>query len=138
MRHVIKQSRKDGTKPARRLKIRPAYLILLVLMALFAFKFIEKTQEVRSLAAQEAALRGANSQTEQQNAQLRRTIAYDHTTGFIENTARSVLGYAQPNEIPIMIQPRHAVYVSGQASVNARRRAAPQPVWKQWIRVLFG
>src|SRR5579859_3989950 len=138
MRHVIKRSHQNATEQRHRRTIRPQYLILLVLMALFAFKFVEKTQEVRSLAVQEAALRATNDATAQQNAQLRSAIAYDRTMSYVQNSARSEFGLALPNDIPVMVLSRHASYAQTPVRVPAFRPVSSGPAWKQWLHAFFG
>jgi cell division protein FtsB len=134
-RKTGKVASQKAEKP-RHFKIRPAYVILGLLMALFAFKFIEKTREIRHLQREEAALVYENRVTAQQNAALRRNIVYYRSTQYMENQARLLLGYTNPGEVPIQSKPSYPRFV-------AVRRALPPPaspsvpVWKQWWSVFF-
>lgn len=135
--HGRPRASKPKPEKPRRFRIRPAYVILVALLALFAFKFVEKTQEIRQLARQEAALRYQNRQTAQQNAQLQRSIRYFHTSRFVEDEARRLLGYTKQGEVVIESQATHqpAAYVR-----PAPTRPAPPslPIWKQWWQAFFG
>jgi cell division protein FtsB len=125
------QDSQEGTS----FRFRPAYVILLLCMALFAFKFIQKTQEIRALAAQAAAVRYQNERTAAENDQLRREIGYYRTPNYIENTARTY-GFARPGDVPIQTQPVNPRIVA----VRAAPLPAPSmatPVWKQWWLAFF-
>lgn len=115
-------------------RIRPAYLVLLACMALFAFKFLEKTQEVRQLAAQEAAIRYQNAATARDNQRLQRAIGYYRTPAFIESSARTY-GFTRPGDVPIQIQPVSQRVVAVRAAPLPPTYA--EPVWKQWWSAFF-
>jgi cell division protein FtsB len=137
MEHKPRKVARPTAEKSRRFKVRPTYVILGVLMALFAFKFIQKTQEIRQLQQQEAALRYENQQTAQQNAQLQREIITYRSAQWVADQARSLLGFTMPGEVPIQPQIVH------QPVVEARPAPVPTPapsvpVWKQWWRVFFG
>lgn len=131
---------KPDTMPAERRKrslIRPAYVILLVLMALFAFKFVQKTQEIRRLAAQEAALQYANRKTAQANARLASAIRYYRTPDYAAGEARAVFGYTEPGDVAIMSRPIQEPAVAVRAA-PPRPPSPSKPVWKQWWDAFFG
>ena len=117
------------------LRIRPAYLILLLCMALFAFKFIQKTQEIRALAAQAAAIRHQHERTAAENDRLRREIGYFQTPNYIESTARTY-GFARPGDVPIQTQPVSRRIVAVRAAPLPPPSMAT-PVWKQWWLAFF-
>jgi cell division protein FtsB len=128
----------DDTAKRRRLRVRPAYLVLAVFLALFAYKFLQKTREIRGLARQEAALRWQNQQTARQNAALQRAILYDRTMPYVEDQAREIFWYSKPGDIlvgsvPTFLQPRPMVRVA-----PPRPAAPPEPTWKQWWKAFFG
>ena len=125
-----------GETGRARFKIRIAYVVLALIMAFFAVKFVQKAQEVRSLARQDAALRQANAQTRQDNAQLRRAIRYYRTPQYAENEARAVFGYTRPGDVAVQVTPRHPQAVAVRAAPVHLQ--PPPPVWKQWWQVFFG
>lgn len=132
-------SRSEGTvverrKPAR---LRWPYLIVAALMVLFAYKFVQKTHEIRQLNVQAAALRYANRQTAEDNARLQRAIRYYRTTGYLEEEARSTLGYTKPGELTVMSTPKYRP-VAPALSPGPRVRANPEPAWRQWWKAFFG
>lgn len=133
---TTKQPQPQTTEPRKRFRIRPAYVLLLALMALFAFKFIEKTGEVRRLAAEEAALQSSNNQAQQQNTRLRQDITYYHTPQYIESEARAVFGYTKPGETSIMTRPVNPPVVS-ERRAPPPPSAPPRPPWQQWWNALF-
>lgn len=114
----------------RRLHVRPAYLILLLFLGLFAYKFIQKTQEVRRLSAQEAALQAQNDQIASDNQRMGRAITYYQTSSYVEGQARALLGYIKPGDVPVQVLP-HYRQVAVRAVVP-RPPPTPLPVWRQW------
>lgn len=130
-----KQNQK--TKRLQRLRIRPAYIILAILMALFAFKFIQKTQEIRTLRQEESALRYQNQQTAAENTRLQRAIGYYRTSDYIENEARALFGYTKPGEVAIQSSLSRAP-VATVRPAPPPSAPPPPPVWKQWWRTFFG
>lgn len=133
------QRKQKGSPPERRhrLRIRPAYLFLVLLMGVFAFKFVQKTQEIKSLTAQEITLRNQNAALETSRANVKKAISYYRSPQYVESSARSVLGYTKPGETRVQVQIRPPVV--------ERVRAAPviapppaQPAWKQWWSTFFG
>lgn len=105
-------------------------------MGLFAYKFVEKTQELRQLTREANALRIANQQTLQENERIGNAIRYYHTDQYIEQQARSLFGYTKPGEVAIMTKPRYQhVTVRAEPII---RTAPPDPTWKQWWHALFG
>jgi cell division protein FtsB len=121
----------------RRLRPRLAYLLLLGVMGLFAFKFVEKTQEIKRLTAQETALQMQNDKIWQDNQQQRRDIRYYQTLQFIEEDARSVLGYTKPGDTAVRLRPVQTHVVTERAAPIVPA-APPPPNWKQWWQVFFG
>lgn len=115
--------------------MRPAYIVLAILLALFALKFVEKMQEVRQLQSQETALQISNNQTQRQNVKLQRAIHYYGTPQYIEQEARAVLGYTMAGDVPILTRPHHAP-VPALRPAPARPLAPPQPTWEQWWRAM--
>jgi len=105
-------TQKQKTKRLERLRVRPAYIILAILMALFAFKFIQKTQEIRAFRQEETALRFENQQTAAENARLQHAIGYYRTSDYIENEARALFGYTKPGEVAIQSSITHAPVVT--------------------------
>lgn len=117
------------------IKIRWQYVVLLLLMALFTVKFIQKTQELRSLTAQAGALRAENQRTIADTARLRRAIRYYKTTGYIEQQARARFGYTLPGDVVILPNPHQ-----GPRKITRRvvvQYVAPPPSWKQWWSAFF-
>jgi len=118
----------------RRARIRPAYLALLVILGLFAFAFVRRIQEVRRLEAQAQGLQQQNAATAANNQRLRKAIKYYRTNAYLEEEARSVLGYTMPGDISILTKPHPA------AVVTVRRAPptpppTPAPSWEQWWQV---
>jgi cell division protein FtsB len=117
------------------IRIRWPYVILFLLMVLFTVKFIQKTQELRSLTAQANALRVQNQQTIRDNARIKRAIRYYKTTGYVESEARARFAYTLPGDVVILPSPHAA------AARHIRRPVvqyvAPPPIWKQWWAVFF-
>ncbi len=138
-RTVQPQSDQDSRKPGRLLRVRPAYLVLLLFMGLFAFKFVEKTQEIKTLTTQEVALQRQNQALESQGARTRANIARYRTLKYVEETARSILGYRDPGETTIQTSPPHPVRVEHVrvAPAPAPLRTAEDPA-AQWWHIFFG
>jgi cell division protein FtsB len=108
-----------------------------ILMALFAFAFVNKMQETRRLAAEKAALQYQNDQTQQQNAALQRATRYEKTYHYVEDAARADFGYVQANEVAIEAKPVTAPPPPHPTFRPAPARPAP-PVWQQWWHAFFG
>lgn len=125
------------SEPGRRrprIRIRWQYVILVVLMALFTVKFVQKTQELRTLTQEAAALRLENRQTLRDNARTRAAIRYYRTTEYVKEQARGILGYTLPGDLTIMSQPHYQRAVVRRAPV---RPVALDPTWKQWWHSFF-
>jgi cell division protein FtsB len=125
----------EAHERSRRMKIRPAYVVLLIVMGFFAFKFVEKTRELQQLTRQATLLRAENQKTMRDNARIKRDINYFKTTQYVEQQARALFGYTRPGDVAIVTKPavrqapvlRHAAY-----------RAAPAtPTWKEWWDSFF-
>lgn len=135
MRRVVRKP--QGTEARKpRIRIRWQYVVLSLLMVLFAIKFVQKTQELRAVNAEATALRVANQQTIRDNARLTRAIRYEKTPRYIQEQARAMLGDTMPGEISIKVHPsyRHVVAVRRAPA----RYVDPQPTWQQWWRSFFG
>ena len=137
MPSVTPQVKKQAPERRRRLRIRPAYLLLVVLMGLFAFKFIQKTEQIKSLNAQEVALQQQNRSLEVERANTRAAIRGYRSPSYVENTARSILGYAKPGETLVQLAPTQVVVEHVRAAPVATP-APSQPTWKLWWRTFFG
>lgn len=121
----------------RRVRIRPAYILLALLMGLFAFKFIEKTQETKGLAAREAALRQQNLALQADSARVKNDIAHYRSPQYVEEEARAAFGYTKPGDTAIQIQPVPPRVVQVRAG-PPQPAAPPEPAWKQWWQSFFG
>jgi cell division protein FtsB len=116
--------------------LHPGYVVLVLLLALFAFKFIQRTEEVRQLTRQEMALQLQNEKTRQENARLQRAIQEYRMPRYVEGEARAVLGYTMPGEVAIMTS--HIRHSRPRPQVRvAHVIAAPEPSWKQWWKAFF-
>jgi len=105
-------------------------VLLVVALGLFAWKFMEKTQEVRRLGQQESALRYENQQTAAENRRILAAIKYYRTPRYVEGQARALLGYTFPGEISVQVKPQRAQPIMRRAP--ALPPATPAPVWHQW------
>ncbi len=137
MRRAIKQHTPAPTTQSRRWRVRPLSLLLLAAMALFGYKFLQKTQEIKGLAAQEAALQAQNQSLAQQNARIRQAQRYYQTDQYVENAARSTLGLIKPGETVIVAQPVRQ-RIETVRSAPPAPLAPPDPAWKQWWNAFFG
>jgi cell division protein FtsB len=121
----------------RRARLRWQYLILAILLGLFAWKFLQRMQEVKTLQQQASALQAQNNATAQENARLQRAIRYYRTPQYVEQEARAVLGYTMPGNVSILTRP--VIARTGPVVRAAPRQLVPPlPVWKQWWRAFFG
>jgi cell division protein FtsB len=118
----------------RRTRFHPAYLVLAVILALFAVAFVRRIQDVRRLQAQDRTLLQQNAQTAADNARLRRDIRYYQTTAYVEEEARAVLGYTMPGDISILPKLRPAPVESAPRTPMVLT-ATPEPAWQQWWQV---
>ncbi len=137
MRRATKQQTQTPTTQSRRWRVRPLSLLLLAAMALFGYKFLQKTQEIKGLAVQEAALQAQNQNLAQQNAQIRQSQRYYQTDQYVENAARSTLGLIKPGETVIVAQPVRQ-RIETVRSAPLAPLAPPDPAWKQWWNAFFG
>lgn len=115
----------------RHLPVRPAYIALAILLALFAFKFAQKMQEVRQLQSQESALQVSNNQTQSQNVKLQRAIHYYGTSQYVEQAARAELGYTMAGDVLILTRP-HQAPVPALRAAPSKPLPPLQPSWQQW------
>ena len=136
MQRGTKRSETGAPEERKRFRLRLAYVILAIAMALFAYKFLEKTKEIRGLAQQAAALRYQNQQTARQNASLQRSIKNYRTPQYVENEARAVFGYTLPGDVAIESQPIPRPVVTARAA-PPRPAPPPLPIWEQWWKVFF-
>ncbi len=137
MPSMTQQTKNQAPVRRRRLRIRPAYLLLVVLMGLFAFKFIQKTEQIKSLKAQEVALQQQNRALGVHRSNTEAAIRTYRTPGYVENTARSVLGYTKPGETLVQLAPTQVVVEHIRAAPVATP-APLQPAWKLWWSTFFG
>lgn len=132
---MIEQKRERVSAGRRRFPIRPAYIILVLIMGFFAYKFVEKTRELQQLNREAAVLRSANQQTLSENHRLQRDITYYHTEAYVEEQARATLGYEKPGDTPIITTPR---YLKAPVAQDAAYRAVPsRPTWQEWWDSFF-
>ncbi len=137
MRRAIKQQTQTPTTYSRGWRVRPLSLLLLAAMALFGYKFLQKTQEIRGLAAQEAALQSQNQNLAQQNARIRQSQRYYQTDRYVEDAARSTLGLIKPGET-VIVAPPVRQRIETVRSAPLAPLAPPDPPWKQWWNAFFG
>jgi cell division protein FtsB len=134
---VTQQTKKQAPERRRRLRIRPAYLLLVVLIGLFAFKFVQKTEQIRSLNAQEVALQHQNRALEVDRSTSKAAIRGYRSRAYVENTARSVLGYTKPGETLVVLAPTQIV-VEHVRPAPVAAPAPSKPTWKLWWSTFFG
>ena len=137
MPSMTQQQKKQSPERRRRFRIRPAFLLLVVLMGLFAFKFVQKTEQIKSLNAQEVALQQQNRALEIDRSTTKAAIRGYRSPAYVETTARSVLGYTKPGETSVQLAPTQVVIE------HVRPAPAPvpppsQPTWKLWWNTFFG
>jgi len=133
----IGSTKQQPAEERKRRRIRLPYLLVAILMALFAFAFVNKLQETRRLAAEKAALQYQNLQTQQQNADLQRAARYEKSMGYIRDMGRAEFGYTAPGDIPIEVKPVTVPPHPHPVVLPAPARPAP-PVWQQWWQAFFG
>lgn len=137
MPSVTQKQSKQAPERRRSFRIRPAYVLLVLLMGLFAFKFVEKTQQIKSLTAQEVALQQQNQSLENSRKNTQAAIRQYRSPQYVEETARSVLGFTKPGETLVQVQPTRPVVEHFRAAPV--RTPAPAPAtWKQWWSTFFG
>jgi cell division protein FtsB len=137
MPSVTQPQKKQTPERRRSFRIRPAYIVLVLLMGLFAFKFVQKTQQIKTLTAQEVALRQQNQSLENSRTAARHAITHYRSPQYVEETARSVLGYTKPGETPVQVQHTKPVV----EHVRAAPIHVPPPsqaTWEQWWSAFFG
>ncbi len=134
MAQRLKQDR--PVRAERRIRIRPLYIVLALILAFFAFKFIEKTQQLQDLNREAGALQAQNQQILRQNTTLHQRIRYYRTNKYVEEQARAVIGLTKPGEvaiIPLLHYARPEVHAA-----TVVKYVAPEPTWQQWFHALFG
>lgn len=134
MAQRLKQDRPDRAE--RRIRIRPLYIVLALILAFFAFKFIEKTQQLQDLNREASAMQSQNQQLAHQNATLHQRIRYYKTNNYVEEQARAVIGLTKPGEVAIIPLLRYTHPVVHPAPVV--KYVAPPPTWQEWFHALFG
>lgn len=137
MARTIKAKQQEETR-RRWFRFRLAYIVLLVALGLFAYKFLQKTQEIRYLSRQAAVLRWQNEQRVQQNAELKRAIQFYRTPDFVAEEARAAFGDINPGDVLIQAQPVIQRPVPMLRPAPARPAPTPAPTWKQWWQAFFG
>jgi cell division protein FtsB len=137
MPSVTQKQNKQEPERRRSFRIRPAYIVLILLMGLFAFKFVHITQQIKSLTAQEVALREQNQASEITRTNTKIAIRQYGSPKYVEDTARSVLGFTKPGETPVQVQPTRPAVEHFRAA-PVRTPPPPQATWKQWWSTFFG
>lgn len=122
----------DASYRLRWIRSRLAYLALIAFMVFFAYSFLQKTKEIKGLAQQENALRASNAQLSAENAQVARSIGYYRTLGYVEERARSDLGWSKPGEFIVQSNPQWQ-QAPAVRRAPARPPAPSQPIWQQWL-----
>lgn len=131
------QTVKQPPERRKRFKLRPAYLILLVLMGLFAYKFIQKTEQIKTLRAQEIALQQQNRSLQKDRTDTQAAIRGYRSSAYVENMARSVLGLTKPGETLVQLAPTH-VAVEHFRPAPVATPAPAKATWQQWWSAFFG
>jgi cell division protein FtsB len=130
-------SQEPAKETRRGLRFRLPYLLVILAMALFAYKFLEKTQQIHRLQAEQTALQRQNDQMQQDSARILRNIKWYQRPQYVREAARSILGYTMPGDVVIQAQ-------LVRAPVPVMRAAPPPPpappeaVWRQWWHSFFG
>jgi cell division protein FtsB len=137
MPSVTQRKKKQIPESRRRFRIRPAYVVLLLLMGFFAFKFVQKTEQIKSLTAQEIALQQQNRALETDRTNTQAAIRGYRSPQYVENTARSVLGYTKPGETLVQLEPTRVVVEHFRPAPVSIAPPA-QVTWKQWWSAFFG
>ena len=137
MPSVTQKQNKQAPERRRSLRVRPAYVVLVLLLGLFAFKFVEKTQQIKSLTAQEVALQQQNRALETSRNNTKAAIGLYRSPQYVEDSARSVLGFTKPGETLVQVQPTRPVVEQFRAA-PVRAPAASPATWKQWWSTFFG
>lgn len=126
-----------ATATRRRLPFHPGYLLLAAFLAFFAWKYLEKTREIQGLARQAAGLQAVNGQTLADNRRTRRLINQYRNPRYLEDMARSMLGYTLPGETPVQVIPRFQRAPVVRAAPTVPTMPSP-PAWRQWWKAFFG
>jgi len=137
MRRAVKKQTQAPPTRSSRWRMRPLYILLFAAMALFGYKFLQKTQEFKGLAAQEAVLQAQNQKLAQENAQIQQSQRYYQTDQYVEDAARSTLGLIKPGETVIVAQPVRQ-RIETVRSAPPAPPVPPDPAWKQWWNAFFG
>jgi cell division protein FtsB len=123
-------------KPRSPWRFRPAYLLLVAIMGLFAYAYLQKTQEISRLSVEQAALAARNHQLVLDNQRTSRENRYYATKRYEVEAARSI-GYSAPGETPVQIgtiKPPAVVSAPRHVTVPA---LSVKPVWQQWWDAFF-
>jgi hypothetical protein len=112
--------------------------VLLAFLLLFSYKFLEKTQQIRALARQEAALRQQNDQTARENAALQQAIQFYRTPAYVEEQAREIYGDSNPGDFLVQSNPTFERPAPAVRPAPPRPAAPPEPTWKRWWNTFFG
>ncbi len=134
---VTQRKNKQAPESRKRFRFRPAYVVLILLMGLFAFKFVQKTDQIKSLTSQEVALQQQNLALERDRTNTQAAIRGYQSPAYVENIARSVLGYTKPGETLVQLAPTQAVVEHFRPAPVTP--PPPQPAtWNQWWSAFFG
>jgi cell division protein FtsB len=131
--------RTDAANRGRRrlLRFRLGYIPILIVLGLFSYAFLQKTQEVRRLSAEEAALLAQNRQIQLDNQRTERQNRYYRTQAYEIEAARSQLGYDLPGDTAVEVNTVKPPVVAVRKAAPAPQ-APPPPVWRQWWKDFFG
>ncbi|HEV3309061.1 MAG TPA: hypothetical protein VG815_00850 [Chloroflexota bacterium] len=125
----------SGRRPSW-LRFRIAYLLILALMAVFAFKF---GQQVWDNHQRDLALAAVNAQIADQNqsiASLTKQIHQLHTLPYIRHQAIE-WGYVTPGERPVLVT--RVNHAGGRHERRTHVATPPSvPVWRRWWNAFFG
>jgi cell division protein FtsB len=125
---------KEPHSRLRWLRSRLAYLAVIAFMVFFAYSYLQKTKDIKALAQQESALRAANAAVSADNARVSQSIAYYQSLAYVEERARSDLGWTKSGEFIVQSNPRWQQVPTVRAA-PPRPTATPEAVWQQWVDV---
>jgi cell division protein FtsB len=117
-------------------RIRIPYILVILVMGLFAYSFLQRTQEIRRLNGEKIALQYQIEQTRLDDAQVRQDIRWYRQPAYIQEAARSLLSYTMPGDVPVEVQTSWQ-----KVAPRISRPVSPvsqPPVWRQWWESFFG
>jgi cell division protein FtsB len=131
-----RRGRTPGPTERKHVRFRIAYLVVLAVMGLFAYAFLQKTREIHTLSAEQAALVSQNQQIQQSNERMARQNRYYRTKQYEVQAARSIFGFDAPGETAIQVKPVRQPVVTVRRA-PPRPLLPPRPVWQQWWDSFF-